>query len=125
MFINNFDPVAIEIFTFEIRWYSLAYITGILIGWILSKKVFITDEKIYQKFKVKINLVILIMFILINNFIVRQYFKIKYLFYFDFLSERFYYIKDVIPIKWTILSLCFSAVFVIRKKIFTPRITCV
>mgnify|MGYP005726123013 FL=1 len=50
MFINNFDPVAIEIFTFEIRWYSLAYITGILIGWILSKKVFITDEKIYQKF---------------------------------------------------------------------------
>ena len=50
MFINNFDPVAIEILTFEIRWYSLAYITGILIGWILSKKVFITDEKIYQKF---------------------------------------------------------------------------
>ena len=36
--------------TFEIRWYSLAYIIGILIGWILSKKVFITDEKIYQKF---------------------------------------------------------------------------
>ena len=50
MFINNFDPVAIEILTFEIRWYSLAYITGIMIGWILSKKVFITDEKIYQKF---------------------------------------------------------------------------
>ena len=50
MFINNFDPVAIEILTFEIRWYSLAYIIGILIGWILSKKVFITDEKIFQKF---------------------------------------------------------------------------
>ena len=40
MFINNFDPVAIEILTFEIRWYSLAYITGILIGWILSKRFF-------------------------------------------------------------------------------------
>ncbi len=38
MFTNNFDPVAIQIATLEIRWYSLAYIAGILIGWILSKK---------------------------------------------------------------------------------------
>ncbi len=50
MFINNFDPVAIQIFTFEIRWYSLAYIAGILIGWILSKKFFILDEIIKEKF---------------------------------------------------------------------------
>ena len=39
MFINNFDPVALEIFSFEIRWYSLAYIVGILLGWILAKKI--------------------------------------------------------------------------------------
>ena len=39
MFINNFDPVALEIFSFEIRWYSLAYIVGILVGWILAKKI--------------------------------------------------------------------------------------
>ena len=50
MLINNFDPVAIQIFTFEIRWYSLAYITGILFGWILSKKVFILDLDIKDKF---------------------------------------------------------------------------
>ena len=50
MFINNFDPVAIQIFTFEIRWYSLAYIIGILCGWILSKKVFILDLNIKDKF---------------------------------------------------------------------------
>ncbi len=50
MFINNFDPVAIQIFSFEIRWYSLAYITGILIGWVLGKKVFISDEAIKEKF---------------------------------------------------------------------------
>ena len=37
MFINNFDPVAIQIFSLEIRWYSLAYITGILLGWFLVK----------------------------------------------------------------------------------------
>ena len=44
MFINNFDPVAIEIFSLEIRWYSLAYIVGILLGWYLAKKVFINNN---------------------------------------------------------------------------------
>ena len=38
MNINNFDPVAFSIFNLEIRWYSLAYIFGILIGWIILKK---------------------------------------------------------------------------------------
>ena len=50
MFINNFDPVAIQFFSIEIRWYSLAYIFGILIGWFLSKKVFITNLRINEKF---------------------------------------------------------------------------
>ena len=50
MFINNFDPVAIHFFSLEIRWYSLAYVIGISIGWILSKKFFISDEKIKEKF---------------------------------------------------------------------------
>ncbi len=49
MFINNFDPVAIEFFSFEIRWYSLAYIVGILTGWYLAKKFFI-NRNIYIKF---------------------------------------------------------------------------
>ena len=50
MFINNFDPVALEIFSLEIRWYSLAYIFGILVGWILSKKLFIQNIKIKKNF---------------------------------------------------------------------------
>ena len=50
MFINNFDPVAIEIFSLEIRWYSLAYIFGILFGWILAKKLFIQSVEIKNKF---------------------------------------------------------------------------
>ena len=44
MFINNFDPVAFEIFSLEIRWYSLAYIVGILLGWYLAKKIFIISS---------------------------------------------------------------------------------
>ena len=50
MFINNFDPVAFQIMSFEIRWYSLAYILGIIIGWILCKKIFIKNLDIHQKF---------------------------------------------------------------------------
>ena len=50
MFTVNFDPVAIQIFTLEIRWYSLAYIAGILLGWILGKKFFISDRQIKEKF---------------------------------------------------------------------------
>ena len=50
MFINNFDPVAIQIFSIEIRWYSLAYIVGISLGWILSKKFFIENINLKEKF---------------------------------------------------------------------------
>ena len=50
MFINNFDPVAFQIMSFEIRWYSLAYIAGIIIGWLLCKKVLIHKSDINEKF---------------------------------------------------------------------------
>ena len=50
MFINNFDPVAIQIFSIEIRWYSLAYIFGILIGWLYCKKILIKDINISKLF---------------------------------------------------------------------------
>ena len=50
MFINNFDPVAFNIFSLEIRWYSLAYIIGILLGWFISKKFLISNLKLKEKF---------------------------------------------------------------------------
>ena len=59
MFINNFDPVAIQIFSIEIRWYSLAYIFGILLGWIASKKIFISDADLKEKFDDFISYIIL------------------------------------------------------------------
>ena len=49
MFINNFDPVAIEILSLEIHWYSLAYIVGIVLGWFLAKKYFV-NKNIFTKF---------------------------------------------------------------------------
>ena len=39
MFTHNFDPVLIDLYIIEIRWYSLAYIFGILIGWFYAKKI--------------------------------------------------------------------------------------
>ena len=50
MFINNFDPVAVEIFSLEIRWYSLSYIAGILIGWLLAKNLFINNKNLKDQF---------------------------------------------------------------------------
>tara|TARA_B100001057_G_scaffold306712_1_gene306831 strand:- start:628 stop:1401 length:774 start_codon:yes stop_codon:yes gene_type:complete len=59
MFINNFDPVAFQIMSFEIRWYSLAYILGIIIGWILCKKILIKNPDINQKFDDYITFIII------------------------------------------------------------------
>ena len=50
MFINNFDPVAFNFFSLEIRWYSLSYIFGIIIAWIYCKKFLIKDKKILYLF---------------------------------------------------------------------------
>ena len=33
----NFDPVLIQLGPFAIRWYALAYIAGILLGWLYSR----------------------------------------------------------------------------------------
>ena len=50
MFINNFDPVAFQILSLEIRWYSLAYIIGIILGWTYCKKKLIKDHHILSLF---------------------------------------------------------------------------
>jgi phosphatidylglycerol---prolipoprotein diacylglyceryl transferase len=39
MIIHNFDPVLIDLGFFQIRWYSLAYILGITLGWLYINKI--------------------------------------------------------------------------------------
>ena len=48
MYTHNLDPILFDFGFLVIRWYSLAYIFGILIGWWLAKKI------ILKKFK-KVN----------------------------------------------------------------------
>ncbi len=50
MFINNFDPVAFQVFSIEIRWYSLAYIVGLIIGWVYCNKILIKDQNKRNQF---------------------------------------------------------------------------
>ncbi len=50
MFINNFDPVALNFLSLEIHWYSVAYILGIILGWIYCKKKLIKDKLILNLF---------------------------------------------------------------------------
>ena len=47
MIIHNFSPVLVDLGLFEIRWYSLAYIIGIIFGWIYAIKIIkFTDNSI-------------------------------------------------------------------------------
>jgi len=39
MIVHNFDPVLIDLGLFQLRWYSVAYILGIIIGWIYAIKI--------------------------------------------------------------------------------------
>jgi len=39
MIVHNFDPVFIDLGVFQIRWYSIAYIVGIVLGWIYAIKI--------------------------------------------------------------------------------------
>ncbi len=45
MFINDFNPVAFNILSLEIRWYSLSYIFGIIFGWLYCKQKLLISNK--------------------------------------------------------------------------------
>ena len=54
MYTHNLDPILFDFGFMALRWYSLAYIFGILIGWWLGKKIIIkkfqkADYKFYLK----------------------------------------------------------------------------
>ena len=54
MFTHNFDPIIFNLGIISIRWYSLAYVLGIIIGWWYGKKLILNkSSSIEQKFYLK------------------------------------------------------------------------
>ena len=54
MYTNNLDPILFDFGYIMIRWYSLAYIFGILIGWWLGKKLILRKLQVTDfKFNIK------------------------------------------------------------------------
>ena len=88
--IHNFDPILIDFGVIQVRWYSLAYIFGILLGWWYGKTILkkhTENQKIYlENFDDLVGYIIL--GIIVGG---RLGYIIFYnpLFYFDNLSEVF------------------------------------
>ena len=49
MIIHNFDPIAVDLIFFQVRWYSISYILAILLGWAYSK---IIIKQILKKYNI-------------------------------------------------------------------------
>ena len=50
MIVHNFDPILVDLGFFQIRWYSIAYIVGIVMGWIYAAKIISLTENNHYNF---------------------------------------------------------------------------
>ena len=66
MLIHSLDPIIFKIGFITIRWYSLAYILGILIGWWLGKKIITFKSKINNRETLSKNFDDLITYLIIS-----------------------------------------------------------
>ena len=81
MFTHNFDPVLLDFGIIAVRWYSLSYIFGILIGWWYGKKI-ITRLFGIEKGKSKLNLFDDLITYLIVSLVVGG--RLGYVFFYNF-----------------------------------------
>ena len=51
MIVHSFDPVLIDLGFFQIRWYSIAYILGIILGWVYAVKIIKKTQNNTQNFE--------------------------------------------------------------------------
>jgi phosphatidylglycerol:prolipoprotein diacylglycerol transferase len=79
MIVHNFDPVLIDFGFIEIRWYSLSYIVGIILGWVYATKIIKISkiEKYFEEFKFDDFVIYLILGIIIGG-------RLGYVFFYNF-----------------------------------------
>ena len=91
MIIHNFDPVLIDLGLFQIRWYSLAYILGIIIGWMYAVKIInLTTNNKYNFEQIKASHFNDLIIYLIVGMIIGG--RLGYVFFYNFVyySENFF-----------------------------------
>ena len=50
MIVHNFDPILVDFGLFQIRWYSIAYILGIILGWIYANWIIVLKTEAFLPF---------------------------------------------------------------------------
>ena len=91
MIVHNFDPVLIDLGLFQIRWYSLAYILGIIIGWMYAVKIInLTTNNKYNFEQIKASHFNDLIIYLIVGMIIGG--RLGYVFFYNFVyySENFF-----------------------------------
>jgi phosphatidylglycerol---prolipoprotein diacylglyceryl transferase len=93
MIIHNFDPILIDFGILQIRWYSIAYILGIVIGWIYALKIIKISSKNKFNFETvkKSDFDDLIIYIVLGIIVGG---RIGYIFFYNFE----YYSKNILEI---------------------------
>jgi phosphatidylglycerol:prolipoprotein diacylglycerol transferase len=88
MIIHNFDPVFIDFGIFQIRWYSLSYIFGIIFGWLYAIQIIKKMPKNNDQVKLEIAQFGDLIFYIILGIIIGG--RLGYIFFynFDFYSQN-------------------------------------
>jgi len=91
MIIHNFDPVLIDLGLFQIKWYSLAYILGIILGWIYAVKIInLTTNNKYNFEQIKTSHFNDLIIYLVVGMVIGG--RLGYVFFYNFVyySENFF-----------------------------------
>jgi phosphatidylglycerol:prolipoprotein diacylglycerol transferase len=83
MIVHNFDPILIDLGLFQIRWYSVAYILGIVIGWVYANKIIkVTTINKYNFTQIKTSVFDDLIIFLVLGIIVGG--RLGYVFFYNF-----------------------------------------
>jgi len=90
MIIHNLDPIFVDLGFFQVKWYSIAYILGISLGWIYALRIIKNNEYLGKKITLN-DFDDLIVYIIIGIIVGG---RLGYIFFYNFN----YYINDIVEI---------------------------